>query len=137
VPRRPSTTTRWPPGPAATSNSTAPGRRATGSSCGCRWFRGSVALCRGPLLYAVELVDQPDGVLVDDLVLTGRRLTETPTTDGPPAITAPGAVQGLPASLYTGEPAPLGDAVEVRAVPYHRWANRGTGAMKVWLPYAT
>jgi DUF1680 family protein len=100
-------------------------------------IRGSVAICRGPLLYAVEQVDQPDGVLVDDLVLTGRQLDETPTTDGPPAITAPGAVQDVPASPYPDEPAPLGPAVEVRAVPYHRWANRGTGAMKVWLPYAT
>lgn len=26
------------------------------------------------------------------------------------------------------------DAVEVLAVPYPTWANRGPGAMRVWLP---
>jgi DUF1680 family protein len=98
-------------------------------------IRGSVTICRGPLLYAVEQVDQEPGVLVDDLVLTGRELAETPTAGGPPTITAPGAVQGLPAGPYADEPAPLGAAVPVRAVPYHRWANRGVGAMKVWLPF--
>ncbi|TWD81764.1 hypothetical protein FB561_2886 [Kribbella amoyensis] len=97
-------------------------------------IRGSVAICRGPLLYTVEQVDQPDGVIVDDLVLTGTRLTERPTTDGPPAIEATGAVQTVPDGLYAEEPAPLGDAVPVRAVPYYQWANREVGPMKVWLP---
>ncbi|MGW1339624.1 glycoside hydrolase family 127 protein [Kribbella sp. NPDC002412] len=97
-------------------------------------IRGSVAICRGPLLYAVEHLDQPDGVLVDDLVLTSTRLDEVPSTDGPPLITAAGAVQTTPTTLYDDQPAAVGDAVQLTALPYYRWANRAIGPMKVWLP---
>ncbi|GAB3825950.1 glycoside hydrolase family 127 protein [Kribbella italica] len=95
--------------------------------------RGAVAVGRGPLLYAVEQVDHEH--VVDDLVLTGPALTEAPVPDGPPAINASGAVQTMPTDLYADEPAPLGAAVPVRALPYYQWGNREPGAMKVWLPY--
>jgi len=97
-------------------------------------IRGSVAICRGPLLYAVEQVDQPSGVLVDDLVLTDPRLTEVPT-GGLPNITGSGAVHRLPENLYAATPAGLADVVPITALAYYQWANREVGPMKVWLPY--
>ncbi len=97
-------------------------------------IRGSVAICRGPLLYAVEHLDQPDGVIVDDLVLTGTRLDEIASTDGPPLISASGAVRTSPTTLYDDQQSVLGDAVQIKALPYYRWANREIGPMKVWLP---
>ena len=99
-------------------------------------IRGSVAICRGPLLYAVEHLDQPDGVIVDDLVLTSTRLDEIAATDGPPLISGSGALQTSPTSLYDDQQSVLGGAVQIKALPYYRWANREIGPMKVWLPLA-
>jgi DUF1680 family protein len=99
-------------------------------------IRGSVAICRGPLLYAVEHLDQSDGVIVDDLVLTSTRLDEIASTDGPPLISGSGALQTSPTSLYADQQSARGDAVQLKALPYYRWANREIGPMKVWLPLA-
>jgi DUF1680 family protein len=30
--------------------------------------------------------------------------------------------------------APDGEAIEVTAIPYFRWANRGPAPMRVWIP---
>jgi DUF1680 family protein len=97
-------------------------------------IRGSVAICRGPLLYAVEQVDQPDGVIVDDLIVTSPRLDEVPG-DGVPLITARGAAWEPQEELYGDEPARPGDGVPITVLPYYQWANREVGPMKVWLPY--
>ena len=93
-------------------------------------IRGSVAICRGPLLYAVEQADQT--ALVDDLVLTGATLDEVPGTD---RIIARGATWQPRDDLYADVPATVGDAVQLTALPYYQWANRDVGPMKVWLPY--
>lgn len=95
-------------------------------------IRGAVAVCRGPLLYAVEQADHP-GVPVDDLVLTDPRFEEVPSA-GIPRLTGIGAVQKLPGSLYADGPAPLGERATIVAVPYFEWGNRGPNPMKVWLP---
>jgi uncharacterized protein len=34
---------------------------------------------------------------------------------------------------HGGEP-PAGEAAELTAIPYFRWANRGPNAMRVWIP---
>lgn len=88
--------------------------------------RGCVAIERGPLVYAVEQVDQVDGALVDDLALDGARLSDEHAAEllgGAPVVSASGVVLG-------GDERP----VTVRALPYFLWANRQVGAMKVWLP---
>ena len=81
--------------------------------------RGCVAVERGPLVYCIEQVDQPAELLVDDLVLTSPALTD----DWSPDLL--GGVVIL--RLQTTAGAAL-------AVPYCLWANRGPGAMRVWLP---
>jgi hypothetical protein len=108
--------------------------------------RGCVAVERGPLVYAVEQVDQPDGVVVDDLRID-------PAVPGA-AEHRPGLLGGVTTIRVEGragrhgsapwpyqdaaEPAPAagGDPVQVTAVPYFAWANRGVGPMRVWLPRA-
>jgi uncharacterized protein len=92
---------------------------------------GRVALQRGPVVFAVEGVDNGGGVF--DLVLP----------DG-----APLAAEFRP-DLLNGVVIIAGDAVAVsktasgkaveaakpfQAVPYYSWANRGAGQMLVWLP---
>jgi DUF1680 family protein len=81
--------------------------------------RGCVAVERGPLVYCVEQVDQPAGLLVDDLVIAASALNDE---------WRPNLLGGVVAiHLQTTAGAAL-------AVPYCLWANRGPGAMRVWLP---
>ena len=91
--------------------------------------RGARAIERGPLVYAVEQIDLPAGVAVDDLELvsaSAHDLTVVPRPDllgGIMTITGSGAVDG-------------GVGGEFTAVPYQLWANRGVGPMRVWIPLA-
>jgi uncharacterized protein len=106
--------------------------------------RGTVSLARGPLVYAAEQADQASGVAVDDLRVDPARPPQpVATSDVPgvpvvlqgPAAVAPAAVD----DLYSEVGAPLTAAVRettLTAIPYFRWANRGPGAMRVWLPVA-
>jgi DUF1680 family protein len=105
--------------------------------------RGCVAIERGPLVFAVEHVDQADGVVVDDLRLDpGRPASAEHHTDllsGVTVVTAPGrAVRHAPQDWpYPGAgkaASPDGTHVDLTAVPYFSWANRGIGPMRVWLP---
>jgi uncharacterized protein len=107
--------------------------------------RECVAVERGPLVYAVEQVDQADGVVVDDLHLvvsgeTSARYRED-LLGGVTVISLKGRAGGhaeepWPYAAADREGSPLGDEVDVTAVPYFAWANRGIGAMRVWLPRA-
>jgi uncharacterized protein len=87
-------------------------------------FRGCVALERGPLVYATESADAPAGVELEDIALPDDvAASAAPRPDLGPSIV------GLTAA---GEA--RGTRVEVRAVPYFAWANRGLGGMRVWIP---
>lgn len=102
--------------------------------------RGCVAVARGPLLYAAEQADQPAGVAVGDLRLDpGACFTGTA---GP--LAAVRLLRTTGAAVAPPEPGddpypryprrrPLRPA-ELTLVPYFAWANRGPGAMRVWLP---
>ncbi|GAA4434069.1 glycoside hydrolase family 127 protein [Georgenia halophila] len=109
--------------------------------------RGCVALERGPLVYAVEAHDQPDGVVVDDV-----------RADPSGEVTAEhredllGGVTVLHLQGYRGSPPPAdalspyaaagarraepGEPVQLTAIPYYAWANRGPRPMRVWIPVA-
>ncbi|GAB2957914.1 beta-L-arabinofuranosidase domain-containing protein [Streptomyces heilongjiangensis] len=106
--------------------------------------RGCVAVERGPLVYCLEGVDHPGGGL-DCIVLdTTRPLTEEHRPDllgGVTTVTASGHRRRTVDAgwrPYTSDgSAPSGtngDPVELTAVPYHAWANRKDGALRVWLP---
>lgn len=103
--------------------------------------RGCIALARGPLVYCIEQVDQPEGDLLEDIRIDPASLPQ------PVPGTSPGVVTQLvgearvfanrPSSLY-GEPRPQDAAAThettITAIPYFRWANRGSNAMRVWIP---
>jgi uncharacterized protein len=92
--------------------------------------RGCVAIEYGPLVYCLESADQVPGLDLDDLALdvtAPLRLRREPELlGGISAIEA--TARGLT------EQSPITDAVTVTAIPYALWANRGAGAMRVWLP---
>ena len=108
-------------------------------------LRGTVAVERGPLVYCFEQIDQPAGVTLDDLALTGGAAL-TVRRAGDLGLPGPVTVVETEADVLAGVPRtglPYGaehaDApavrarVTARAVPYHLWDNRDGGAMRVWL----
>ncbi|HEU4899179.1 MAG TPA: beta-L-arabinofuranosidase domain-containing protein [Actinomycetota bacterium] len=97
--------------------------------------RGCVAVERGPLVYCLESADLPPGVALEDLRWDPRREpAEVPRPDLADAVVgiAVPVVRGLAAG---GPAAADGETgLTAGAVPYFAWANRGAGAMRVWIP---
>jgi len=85
------------------------------------------AIERGPLVFAVEQADLPDGLVVDDLRLL---------SDDPARLRAehrPDLLGGC--VVVTGEVgSTTGSTGRLTAIPYCLWANRAIGPMRVWLP---
>jgi len=91
-------------------------------------------------VYCIEQADHA-GVELEDL----RVDPASPPQPGPAndalgvPVTLTGRATARPAGdapLYGphgGEP-PAGEAAELTAIPYFRWANRGPNAMRVWIP---
>ena len=99
---------------------------------------GRFALRRGPIVYCFEDVDNPDGVF-QTLTLSGDVALETTFNDellgGVTLIRGMGTV--LDASeweenLYL-QAKPKTRHLEVTAIPYYAWCNRGTSQMSVWV----
>ncbi|MCX4814465.1 glycoside hydrolase family 127 protein [Streptomyces sp. NBC_01239] len=106
--------------------------------------RGCAAIERGPLVYCLEQVDVSGGGL-DDIVLDPTRpLAVKHRPDllgGVTTVVAAGYRRNLaengswwPYRAPGPEAVPAGDLVELTAIPYHAWANRQDGSMRVWLP---
>ncbi len=91
--------------------------------------RGCVAVERGPLVYAVEQIDQPSGLLVDDLRLTSENAADLRIEARPDLLGGTVVVRGPATDVAGGHH-------EFTAIPYHQWANREVGPMRVWLPVA-
>jgi DUF1680 family protein len=94
--------------------------------------RDRVALQRGPIVYAAEWPDNPEGrvrnlVLPDASVLTAEF---RPTLlEGVTAVKGTAIALAMDAhGKVVKTPQPL------LAIPYSTWANRGRGQMIVWLP---
>ena len=101
--------------------------------------RGCVAIARGPLVYCVEQADLPDGVLVEQLRLDpSATITEEQNDFTPVRLRFDAIARPLETELYKAyQPqSPAGAPITVTAIPYYAWANRGPGAMRVWLPLA-
>ncbi len=103
--------------------------------------RGQVALQRGPVTFCVESVDLPDGISPDWLIVdpsTPVAIEEKPDLLGG-IVTARFDARALDSATWSqrlyrqaGE-AKADRRVNVSAVPYAVWCNRGAGAMRVWL----
>ena len=90
----------------------------------------NVAVERGPLVYCIESADLPPGTELEELSWDPGR--------GPVTVPRPDVgegVVGITVPVVRREPAGSGGAgLAVGAVPYFAWANRGAGAMRVWIP---
>jgi len=106
-----------------------------------------VAIERGPLVYCMEKLDQPDSASLDDFSLALNQRTErqieaaydSNTLDGvvllhAPGIHAPGD-SALNQALYHAAAVAPAKRVSLKLVPYYTFANRDSSAMQVWIPY--
>lgn len=95
--------------------------------------RGSIAVERGPEVYALESTDLVAAGIADvaDAVAAGAPVER----DG--NVWMPVRPLGERATGWPyGADIPDADttAVEVALIPYHRWARRGPSTMRVWIP---
>ncbi|GIV16091.1 MAG: hypothetical protein KatS3mg022_1526 [Armatimonadota bacterium] len=106
--------------------------------------RTSVAIRRGPVVYCVEQVDVPEVNLMDVYLhcpaVGIEHGWEPSLLGGVVAVQGTAlldcidrATQPLYVSSVRYVP-PQWKEVKMRWIPYYAWANRGAGAMKVWLP---
>ncbi len=102
-------------------------------------LRGTAAVVRGPLLYALEQADLPDQLALEDV-----RLLAVGDVAG---VRADPAVVAVEVTLAPAEPAaelygendegaPEAPPFTTTMTPYYCWGNRAPGAMRVWLPLA-
>ena len=108
---------------------------------------GRVAVQRGPLVYCLEQLDQPDGVSITDV---GVDLSQKPDAQfhhefksdllaGVVVLHRAGFVYERPASRnslysrYSGAPMKTRQ-VPLTFIPYYAWANRAATPMQIWTP---
>lgn len=91
-----------------------------------RETRGRVAIERGPLVYCLEAPEVADRKALDARLHEELSLAEQRGT-------VPGAETMIRASAVSLSK-PGAARHEVTLIPYHLWANRGTGEMTVWIP---
>jgi DUF1680 family protein len=106
--------------------------------------RGTVALERGPLVYAVEDADLPAGKSVESLEMEASPNLEAVTISEPGLgeltwLSLDAEVRDDP--VATGWPyrpaaatAVSATKTKVRALPYFAWGNRAGLGMRIWLP---
>lgn len=102
--------------------------------------RNQVAVMRGPVVYALESTDLPDGVKPGDVVLSSAvKFTarhDVALLGGVTVVEGEG--QLVPEGdwskrLYRPLPPARPRKVMLRMIPYYAWNNRGVPYMSVWL----
>jgi DUF1680 family protein len=89
--------------------------------------KGKTALQRGPIMYCAEWKD--NGGTVSNLAIPANA-TFKPVVE-PGLLNGVTVLKGQILSETKGEAA---KKVELTAIPYYSWANRGKGEMTVWFP---
>jgi hypothetical protein len=107
---------------------------------------GRVAVQRGPLVYCLEGIDQPQSVDLSYVALQAQKLTgnafesefRKDLLDGVVVLRQPGLLRES-ASGNVLYPRYVGQSVKTRHVdltfiPYYAWSNRSATSMQVWTP---
>lgn len=108
--------------------------------------RGTVAIERGPVVYCFEDLDQPAGVDLDRIeIRAGAIMREVPLDDDLGdefmGLRVVGALRDDDAwgnrgwAAVGGIPEQERRVVALVAIPYALWANRGSSAMRIFVPY--
>jgi hypothetical protein len=93
--------------------------------------RDRVALQRGPIVYAAEWVDNPNGKTRNIVLPDTSRLTTEFKAD---LLNGVQVIRGRSVGLAKTEAGAVTKTEQdFMAIPYATWANRGRGQMNVWL----
>ena len=96
---------------------------------------GYTAVCRGPLVYCFEGVDNDGDVLSLSLKRGGKLVVSAYNTEllgGTVQITAEAVRRETDGHLYSNQP-PVEKPDQATAVPYYTSGNRGENQMRVWM----
>lgn len=97
-------------------------------------LNGRVSLCRGPLVYCFEGIDNNGDVLSVSLKRNGK--VDVSDADdflgGAVKLTAEAVYIQQSDKLYSNA-APVHKPCKAVAVPYYTWGNRGENQMRVWM----
>ncbi|HLK69961.1 MAG TPA: glycoside hydrolase family 127 protein [Bryobacteraceae bacterium] len=94
--------------------------------------RGRVAIERGPIVYAAEWVDNPDGKVRNLMLPDSAKLTAEYKSD---LLKGVEVVKGKAVALaFDAQGSVSKKEQDFTAIPYYAWANRGRGQMIVWMP---
>jgi len=117
---------RWSPGDVVELDLPMPVRRLIAHKSVAA-DRGRAAIQRGPVVYAVEAIDNGGRIsnLSLPLSVVLRHEFRPSLLGGIGVVTGPGRAIDAKGARK----------VQVTAIPYFAWANRGKGEMAVWLPY--
>jgi DUF1680 family protein len=108
--------------------------------------RGRVAFQRGPIVFCMEHLDQPEhGVgmnLAGYTVLPEGATTEQfepQLLNGVMVLTHPATISktatDVPLYFPASTPKAPASPTTVKLIPYYAWANRESASMQVWIPY--
>jgi hypothetical protein len=109
--------------------------------------RGRVAIERGPIVFCMEMLDQPDDVkkaglssCVAELAGDTEARFAPDLLGGVMVLEHPGSVlrSSSSGSLYfrAGDAGhPEETRTRLKLIPYYAWSNRSRTAMQVWIPY--
>ncbi len=108
--------------------------------------RGRVAFQRGPLVFCMEQLDQPDDhstINFADYVVDAHGETEEhfepALLDGVMVLSHPGKISktatDTPLYFAASVPAEAASVTTIKLIPYYAWANRTPAQMQVWIPY--
>ena len=89
--------------------------------------QGKVVLMRGPMVYCLEEIDNEDYFDDPDEVYL--------LPDGFKAEYRENLLNGVVSISGTASLCIKEEAIDITAIPYYAWSNRGQGQMKVWLPF--
>jgi len=94
--------------------------------------RGRVALQRGPIIYAAEWPDNPNGKVRNLMLPDSAKLTTEFRSD---LLGGVSVVKSKAFGLaYDAQGTVVKTEQDFTAIPYATWANRGRGQMIVWIP---
>ncbi len=92
------------------------------------------ALQRGPLVYCLEGADHPDSSvqsIVADSALPVQAAYRKDLLNGVTVLTTTGNTT----TRVVNSDELVTRQVNITAIPYYAWCNRGAGEMEVWIPY--
>ncbi len=108
--------------------------------------RGRVAFQRGPIVFCMEQLDQPDAsatINFADYVVDVHGETaehfEPELLEGVMVLSHSGRISKTatdhPLYFSAATPPAQASATTIRLIPYYAWANRTPAQMQVWIPY--